>query len=530
MSNDKKETEEKVMTKYDRKMQRRKEEKAQEAREKRITSVVSVLVLIGFLALALSFPIRSYLQVNGTFVTIGEDKLSRVEFDYNYNVVKNNYINAYGQYLTFFGLDVTQDLASQMYDGDMTWEDYFQEMTVDSLKRNKALKADAAANGYQYDVTGEYADYLENVEKAAKESGMTVKEYVAGQYGKFATLKRIEPFVKESMFVSAYYEKITKDKLPTDEEIMAYYEADKESFDSVDYRMEEVYADLPTEPTDLADPDYVAEEGVPYTPSEAEVAEAMKVAKQEAYEKLKTIATEGTLSEGDRMDEIPDPAKTWLFDSARKAGDKTMLEDEDSNSYVVVSFVKRYRDETPTVDVRAIMTGEDGDAILEEWKNGPATEESFAELAKKYSLDQSTKGGLTEKLTKDTYSDVVNDWLFDSARKPGDTANLKLSDDYCYVAYFVGQNIPQWKVDVQSEMSEQTMTEYVEALTEKMEVKDPSGNLKYIEIRRQQEEAAAEAENEEDGAVDLEGLDIETEDGLEVTDVEVIDEDEEDQE
>ena len=69
-----------------------------------------------------------------------------------------------------------------------------------------------------------------------------------------------------------------------------------------------------------------------------------------------------------------------------------------------MAFEKRYLDETPSADVRVIIPTEDktGEEILEEWKSGAATEDSFAELCKKYTQDTSAveNGGLFEQVTK----------------------------------------------------------------------------------------------------------------------------------
>ncbi|MBO5987342.1 MAG: hypothetical protein J6Q02_11200, partial [Lachnospiraceae bacterium] len=144
------------MTKYDRKMQKRKEEKEKEEREKRIMTGVGIAILVAAACLVLSFPIRSYITLHKTFITVGGENLTRVEFDYDYLTVVNNYISSYSQYLSWFGLDPSKDLSEQTYSGDRTWKDYFEEMTVDSIRRSKALKADAKKAGFEYDVTQEY--------------------------------------------------------------------------------------------------------------------------------------------------------------------------------------------------------------------------------------------------------------------------------------------------------------------------------------------------------------------------------------
>ena len=43
----------------------------------------------------------------------------------------------------------------------------------------------------------------------------------------------------------------------------------------------------------------------------------------------------------------------------------------------------------------------------------------------------------------------ITDWLFDESRQPGDTAVLESSGGY-HVVYYIGQDEPYWKVQVES--------------------------------------------------------------------------------
>ena len=57
--------------------------------------------------------------------------------------------------------------------------------------------------------------------------------------------------------------------------------------------------------------------------------------------------------------------------------------------------------------------------ILDEWKAGAATEDSFAELANEYSEDpgSNTTGGLYEQVYQGQMVTEFNDWCFDPARQ-----------------------------------------------------------------------------------------------------------------
>lgn len=98
------EKQEKILTRYDLKMQRRAEEKKRAEKEKRMSTITGVVIVVALACLVASFPIRTYLTVNGTFVEVAGEKISRVEFDYNYNMIKNNYIAQNGYYMSMFGV------------------------------------------------------------------------------------------------------------------------------------------------------------------------------------------------------------------------------------------------------------------------------------------------------------------------------------------------------------------------------------------------------------------------------------------
>lgn len=518
---------EKIITNYDRKMQKRKEQKEKEKKQQRINTFIGVAVVAVLVCVVASFPIRTYMAVHRNFVNIGGENITKVEFDYNYNVVKNNYLTQYGSYLSYFGLDASSDLSTQMYSDTLTWQDYFEQMTVDNLVRSKALSAQAKAEGFSYDASQEYADFEESVKNAASEAGVAVKTYVKQIYGPYATLGRISDYVKEAITVSKYYDQVAEQKAPSDEEIQTYYNENKDNYDSVDYRLVTVKAKLPTEPTELADQietqepaatdtpaDGTAADGSaeePYQPSEAEIAAAMADAKELADKAVKTVAKDGDLKENMKKAGAAALIRDWLFDSSRKAGDTTVIEDATGNQYYVLAFEKRYLDETPSADVRVLITqDQDGQALLDEWKAGEATEESFGALCAKYSDDTATaaNGGLFEAVTKSGMPEILTDWLFDSARAEGDTVSITTEDAYTYVMYYVGANKPEWQLSIKNTLLNDIMTAYVEEISEAITVEDPKGNLNYLKVEA--DETAESSAETTDGAADTETADTDT--------------------
>lgn len=505
----KEQTEQKVMTKYDRKVQKRKEEKEKEKKEERISTAIGIVVLVALVCLVASFPIRTYLATHETYVVVNGEAVNKVEFDYQYNLTKNNYITQYGSYLTYFGLDTSKDLSTQMYSDTLTWQDYFEQNAVESLKQNKALMAEAKAAGFTYDTTDEYNTFKETIKTSAASAGISEKEYVRSIYGSYATMGRIEEYVKNDMVMNAYYQKLQEDNAPSDDEIQSYYEENKATYDSVDYRLTTIEADLPTEPTELADPveetaadttgttDGTAAtdstQDTAYQPSDAEIAKAMEDAKVLADDAEQTVAKDGEAHENEKKSSVNYLISDWLFDDARKAGDTTVITNDNSHCYYAVAFEKRYLDETPSADVRVIIPTEDktGEEILEEWKNGAATEDSFAELCKKYTQDTSAveNGGLFEQVTKTGMTEELSNWIFDNSRQAGDTVAITVSDT-TYVLYYIGQDQPEWKINIKNTLVSDTMSQHMQDITADVTVEDPKGKLNYLKV--QAEESAAD--------------------------------------
>lgn len=498
---------EKVMTKYDLKMQRRKEEKEREAKSRHRGNILGILIVAALVCFVAYFPVRNYLTVHGTYIKVNGEKISKVEYDYNYNVAKNSYLNQYAYYLYMMGMDPTQDFSSQMYSDTLTWGDYFDQQAVENIIRNKSMYKQAKEEGFVYDVAGEYEKFEASLASAASEGNTSVKNYVKQLYGVYATQGRLKPILEESLYVGAYYEELAQRNTPSMEEIQAYYDENKASYDSVDYYTMTVSAELPTEPTELADPveeteeeDQAAEDGETqeaYQPSEAEIEAAMEEAKKEADKAVKTVKTDGELQENVKKSSAAYQIQEWLFDEERKAGDSTVIEDTSGHRYYVVEFVDRYLDETLSRDIRLALTdAENGQAVLDEWKAGAATEESFAELCDKYNdpTVTSMEGGLLEGLSASSAPADLASWMKEESRKEGDTAVISPEGEgQAYVVYYKGTNEAEWILNIRQTLTSQRMSEYVEGLIAEGKVDDPKGNLNYLKVQAQEEAAAQES-------------------------------------
>lgn len=475
---DKEVKQEKVVTRYDRKVQRRKEEKEREQKRKKINTIIGAVVLVALIALVVSFPVRAYLATHETYLTINGENITKVEFDYNYNTVVSDFVSRNGSYLGLFGLDVSQDFSTQMYTDKLSWKDYFEEMTVDNMKRTKGLKAEADAAGYEFDTSEEVAEFRSAMKDAAKEAKVSTKNYIKQIYGTYATVDAIADYVAETARVNAYYQQVSEGMAATDEEIESYYQEHTSDYDSVDYYVESFLAETTSE-----------------EPTEEEIEAAMNEACDLADAAVDTLTQTGEEMTNVRYSSLESVLADWLFDNSRKAGDTNVIEDADNNMYYAVRFTKRYLDETPTADLRVIMSQDiDGQAVLDEWTAGDATEESFAELCNQYSADGGAvaEGGLIEDVTRDSVSSDVAEWVFADGRSEGDTTVITTEEGYTYVIYYVSQGDPEWKAEIADTLLSYAQTDYMDALSEKVIVEDKKGKLYYLQVQAEEEAEGSE--------------------------------------
>ena len=186
----------------------------------------------------------------------------------------------------------------------------------------------------------------------------------------------------------------------------------------------------------------------------------------------------------------------WLLDSARKAGDITLAENDTGSSvnYYVAIFEERLRDEENSRSVRHILfragsgnetpTQEQYDEaeqkaqdILDQWKAGEATEDSFAALASTSSEDTGSKsgGGLIDQITSNSpYMEPFRDWAVDPARQEGDTGLVK-TDYGWHVMYYSSTDDPIWRLTVTDGLAQEDYDKLITDSTEGWSVTRGSG-------------------------------------------------------
>ena len=420
------------------------------------TSIAAIFVAVSIFLVVFNSGIlqrsRAALTIDGVKYTVGD-----VSYYYQ-NAYQSFMRNGYGSYF----INTSQPLSTQkcVFDSTKTWADYFKDEAVNTMKLVHAAATAAKAEGMKLgdEQLQNIKDNLELMKAEAKEHNYTsLKSYLTDIYGSnmtVATLERnMELAMLANMYTTAYYDSLVY----TDDEILAYYEENKNTYDTVDG----ICVTISGKPETKKDAD-----GKEIEPTDEEKAAALAEAKTKADTLMAEYESGGELerlAEGLKATYTADKEMTytgsstaadWLFDEARVAGDKEIVFDKEDSTYYVLIFNGRQREEAPSYSVRHILITEanlnlaegekagEGEVllaaqtILDKWDG---SEKHFAELAREYTQDSGSvaNGGLYENVKKGDMVAEFNDWCYAEGRKSGDVEIVETSYGQ-HIMYFVG--------------------------------------------------------------------------------------------
>lgn len=450
--------------------------KAEEAKKRKdrnwtIGGAVVVVIIAGLLLWNSTF-----LYSNFAAAKIGDQSYTAAEFSFFYNTTYNNFVQQYGDYISYIGLDTTKDPADQEYEDGKTWADYFKESALETMKEITALYAEAQKAGFVLSEEDQASldSSLESVKTSYDGSGYdSADAYLSAAYGKGCTVEVISGLIEKYYISQAYATQMNDSFTYTSADLKTYYSENKDNLDEYTYISYLVDGSVPEDTTDTAEASADPSASPDTAADDAAAAEAMASAKtiadaivadstsaetfkQAVLAQATAEASEAT-TQGSSLSEA---SADWLKDASRTEGDKTVIETD--TGYYAIYFISRDDNSYKTINVRHILinavASEDGtytdeakaeakskaETLLAAWEVGDATEDSFAELANENSEDtgSNTNGGLYEGVYKGQMVTEFNDWCFAEGRKPGDTGIVYNEGSYVgyHVIYYVGES------------------------------------------------------------------------------------------
>lgn len=472
--------------------------------------------------------------VDGTDFTVGD-------LQYYYSEARQQITSIQNAYGISMGYSTSQSDGAQWRSetNNETWADYFRTSAVNSLKQVTALCNAAKEEGYTLSEDGQTSinSTLAQIDAYRAQYNMTRSEYLAQIYGHGVTEEVFLRNLTNSMLASEYSQHHQDGISYDDAALDAYYKEHPDTLDSYDYRVfiingtPAVKTDSDGNTIEATDTEkehakMVAESSAKEAVAEIEAAEDREKAFIEAAPKYVSENTKDAYTNdenyslasgvlGSTLNNNGAAYASWLMDSARKAGDVTYV--ASGNDYQVVLFLGRKLETAPTVDMRHILirpetsdedsTNESGvkvpsqaemdaakaelQTILDQWKAGEATEESFAALAEEHSEDGrgsdgklSAEGGLYDHVSEGDMIPSIDEWLFTAGRKPGDVEMLAYNEENgryygWHLVYFVQENEPYWKKAARDAKRSTDQSEWLTALTDAVEVVNADG-MQYV--------------------------------------------------
>ncbi len=498
-------------------------------KDKIVRILVKTLAIVLTLSLVLVFAGNLLLNVFGVpqrVLTVSEydgKKLSGAEYNYYYMVLYNqitnmsytyesnyqSYGSGYGVYFT--GFDYTKDPAEQEYpyddapEGVETWSDYFKEMAtirgfLMSVMYENAMSDEAEKAGFKLsddelkEINDSIDENVKTLSENAVESDYSLTNFISRTQGEGLNEKSYRELQKRDAIAQKYLEWYQTYKVDdyTDEEVEKYFNENKNDFIKASARIFAVSYAEPAE--DSNDPAYTKEQAKARAEqfraaitSESKFIELSKQyclpSQKEAYENdSATLLKDVSYSDVSTSENV---AK-WIFDSNRKSGETTVIEDEESKTFTIVYIIYPAKEDNTAADnaVRHILfeaqttTTDDennevelsqevidanfakakaeAEKVLDEYNAGKKNEESFTALVKQYSQDPgaATNEGLYSDVAKDgTYVEEFTNWAIDPTRKPGDVEIIKTEFGY-HIMYYVSANkYTGWQKQVRDTMA-----------------------------------------------------------------------------
>ncbi len=400
----------------------------------------------------------------------------------------SGFYNAYGAYSSYFdsmGLDKSKPLDEQQYSEDMTWHDYFLEMTLGDAGRFLQFAEAARAAGISDEDLDKRVD--EQIQKTITQGGVTIEEYITKMFGNTLDEKDLRDALKLQIYAYEYYEKVQADigASITDTDCETYYNENVKLYSKVDYISYTVTANTAgTEDTEAAYAKAKSDAEALVTEATAKGVEGYK-SWVKSYMTAQNSSSQTPMADDALAAQIDktlagtkdagytqgNEVSEFCFEDGRKIGDSKLV-DNGSGSYTVyILTAAPHRAEGATKNVRHILLRPESykdaaeakakaEEVLNEWRNGEATAESFDALAKKYNEDGSS---LYENVREGEMVQTFNDWLFDNARQIGDSDIVETDYGY-HIMYFAGEGSAVWQAEVKNAILSarvgERMTEY----------------------------------------------------------------------
>jgi len=400
-----------------------------------------------------------------TAVKINGVSYSPAQVNYYYGSAYSNFVNSYGSYASYFGLNTSNGISGlgtqTMSGSDKTWKDYFLEQAETQMAQIAAYSDYAKANSISVsdEKIAEIDEQIAEMKSMVTDYGYKdFNQFLEINYGKGVNEKIFREESIKAQLASEGYNYYVSTLQYSSEELAEEYASLNGDYDMVKYSVYTVNAEDTDADEAISEEELAAAEATAnaiaasYNESEGSDYNARLNAALAANDIDAEVSTSTS-----QLSSVNDTYKEWIA-SQPAAGTAAVFSSADNEASYVVVFELYDNNNYEVGQVRHILVMAEADEngvytdeakaeakakaeeILEQWKSGDATEESFAALADELS-DDSSEGGLYS--TVDRYSYVPEFTAFAlGSHNVGDTAIVYgESTSYAgyHVMYYVGK-------------------------------------------------------------------------------------------
>lgn len=430
---------------------------AQKGMDRHMNKGLKNALIIACVVIVVAFVIFSSMLSSGFFakrttaVTIDGHDLTPAMVNYYYREAYQQF----SEYASYLGVDTSKSLSNQYVDEDKTqsWADYLLDAAMTTAASRYAAYDMAMSDGYTVTEADQKVidESIDTLRLYAASNGVdSVDKYLPMVCGSGCDEESYREYIKVST-VSQNYLASFYNKEVTEAQVAEEYEANKNLYDGVSYRMIYVASDFFDEGTENVEEKVkeLAESICAASTSEDAFVQACMDSIPESMEE-EYSDPDSTLHTDASYSDVDASCAEWLFSEDRQSGDVTMI--EDVYAYYVLYYIGRDTHDYLLPNVRHILIKVDdttdteamtaaqakAEFILDAFEATGKTEEEFADFAMDNSDDSNAEqGGLYENIYPNQMTANFSDWCFDESRQVGDTGIVETEYGY-HVMYFCG--------------------------------------------------------------------------------------------
>ena len=288
---------------------------------------------------------------------IGEYQLTNSQLQVYYWMEIQNFLNTYGAYAAYFGMDYTQPLDTQLEEEGMTWQQYFLDTALNNWHQVQSMSLMAEEAGIPMEEASK--TYLEGLdaylEETAAANGISVEELMVSNFGPGADKEDYRYFQKLYLSGVPYYQKAVEAMEPSQEDLEAYFASHEEEYaasgitkDSKLVDVRHILVQVKGGTTDDSGAVTYSDEEWETCRADAQAILDQWLAGEKTEESFAALATEKTEDPGSQQSgglyqqvvagQMVQPFNDWCFDAARTYGDYGLV--QTSYGYHVMFFVK----------------------------------------------------------------------------------------------------------------------------------------------------------------------------------------------